>query len=120
LASLVLASTAVEHGAGNVAVNGFLIDMPALFERFVTVSLREALVADYGGRVDEQARYYFDRAAQVILRPDIVWQSGTEIRCHAIDLSLEPDQLLGQVRDLAGTIAAAQGEAHLTPRGSFQ
>ena len=75
---------------------------------------------DYGGRVDEQARYYFDRAAQVILRPDIVWQSGTEIRCHAIDLSLEPDQLLGQVRDLAGTIAAAQGEAHLTPRGSSQ
>lgn len=45
LASLVLAGTAVEHGAGNVAVNGFLIDMPTLFEKFVRVALREALVA---------------------------------------------------------------------------
>jgi 5-methylcytosine-specific restriction enzyme subunit McrC len=165
LASLVLAATAVEHGAGNVAVNGFLIDMPLLFERFVTVSLREALTADFGGRVDGQARYYFDQAAQVILRPDIVWQtrgapaavidakykaekpagypnadlyqllayctilglpsghlvyargnaeparhvvrqSGTEILCHAVDLSLDPEPLLGQLRDLARTIAS--------------
>jgi 5-methylcytosine-specific restriction enzyme subunit McrC len=165
LASLVLAATAVEHGAGNVAVNGFLIDMPALFERFVTVSLREALVAGFGGRVDDQVRYYFDQAAEVVLRPDIVWQadgaaaavidakykaekpagypnadlyqllayctilglraghlvyargnaeparhvvrqSGIEILCHAIDLSLEPERLVSQMRDLAGTIAS--------------
>jgi 5-methylcytosine-specific restriction enzyme subunit McrC len=111
-----------------------------------------------------QARYYFDQAAQVILRPDIVWQSGgspaavidakykaekpagypnadlyqllayctilglpsghlvyargnaeparhlvrqsgIEILCHAVDLSLEPDQLLSRLRDLARTIA---------------
>jgi 5-methylcytosine-specific restriction enzyme subunit McrC len=165
LASLVLTATAIEHGAGNVAVNGFLIDMPKLFERFVTVALREALVAGFGGRVDSQTRYYFDQAAQIVLRPDIVWQaggaatavidakykaekpagypnadlyqllaycttlglpsghlvyargnaqparhvvrqSGTEILCHAVDLSLEPEPLLSELRDLARTIAS--------------
>jgi 5-methylcytosine-specific restriction enzyme subunit McrC len=55
-------------------VNGFLLDMPRLFEDFITVALREALVASYGGRVDDQDRNYFDDAAQVVLRPDIVWK----------------------------------------------
>ena len=54
LASLVLDATSVEHDAGNVAVNGFLLDMPLLFEQFVTVALREAIEAGFGGRVDDQ------------------------------------------------------------------
>jgi 5-methylcytosine-specific restriction enzyme subunit McrC len=74
LAGLVLHATSVEHGPGGIAVNGFLLDMPRLFEDFVTVALREALVASYGGRVDDQDRNYFDDAAQVVLRPDIVWK----------------------------------------------
>ena len=76
LAELVLHATSVEHGPGGVAVNGFLLDMPRLFEDFVTVALREALVARYGGRVSGQDRSYFDEAAQVALRPDIVWKIG--------------------------------------------
>ena len=56
LAELVLRATSIEHGSGGVAVNGFLLDMPLLFEEFVTVALREALVAAYGGRVDGQDR----------------------------------------------------------------
>ena len=56
LAELVLRATSVEHESGGVAVNGFLLDMPKLFEDFVTVALREALVAAYGGRVDGQDR----------------------------------------------------------------
>ena len=147
-------------------MNGFLLDMPMLFEDFVTVALREALVAAFGGRVDDQVRYYFDQAGQVVLRPDIVWklggspvavidakykaekpagypnadlyqllayctvlglpcghlvyakgneeparhvvrQSGIEIFCHAVDLGLAPNMLLGQMRDLARTIASA-------------
>lgn len=73
-AELVLRSTSVEHAVGAVAVNGFLIDMPLLFEDFVTVALREALEAAYGGRVAGQARHYFDVAGRVVLRPDIVWR----------------------------------------------
>jgi 5-methylcytosine-specific restriction enzyme subunit McrC len=164
LASLVLDATSVEHDAGNVAVNGFLLDMPLLFEQFVTVALREAIEAGFGGRVDDQVRYCFDQAGRVVLRPDIVWkvggapvavidakykaekpagylnadlyqllayctilglrtghlvyakgnedparhvvrQSGVEIFCHAIDLSVAPDELIGRMRDLAAAIA---------------
>lgn len=57
-------------------VNGFLLDMPRLFEDFVTVALREALVTAYDGRVDAQDRHHFDEAGQVLLRPDIVWKLG--------------------------------------------
>ena len=74
LAELVLRATSVEHEFGTVAVNGFLLDMPGLFEDFVTVALREALVSAYGGRVDDQDRNHFDEAGQVRLRPDIVWK----------------------------------------------
>jgi len=74
LAELVLRATSVEHERGGVAVNGFLLDMPKLFEDFVTVALREALVPAYGGRVADQDRNHFDEAGQVLLRPDIVWK----------------------------------------------
>jgi len=49
-------------------------NMPRLFEDFVTVALREALVPAYGGRVDDQDQNHFDEAGQVRLRPDIVWK----------------------------------------------
>jgi 5-methylcytosine-specific restriction enzyme subunit McrC len=166
LASLVLDATSVEHGTGNIAVNGFLLDMPSLFERFVTVTLREAITERFGGRVEDQVRYHLDQADQVPLRPDIVWklggtavavidakykaekpagypnadlyqllayctilglpvghlvyargnasparhvvrQSGIEILCHAIDLSQPPEQLIGQMNNLAEVITAA-------------
>ena len=74
LAELVLRATSVEHEPGGVAVNGFLLDMPKIFEDFVTVALRETLVPRYGGRVADQDRSHFDEAAQVALRPDIVWK----------------------------------------------
>jgi len=74
VAELVLRATSVEEGTGGVIVNGFLLDMPKLFEDFVTVALREALVATYGGRVDDQDPHRFDEAGQVLLRPDIVWK----------------------------------------------
>ena len=37
----------------------------------------------------------------------VVRQSGTEIFCHALDLSQPPDMLLSQMRDLAQSIASA-------------
>ena len=73
-------ATSVEHEFGGVAVNGFLLDMPKLFEDFVTVALREALVPAYGGRVADQDRNHLDEAGQVVLRPDIVWKIGGSAR----------------------------------------
>jgi len=43
--------------------------MRALFEQFVTVAPWGALMADFSGRADDQT-------AQVVLRPDIVWNVG--------------------------------------------
>jgi 5-methylcytosine-specific restriction enzyme subunit McrC len=80
VAELVLRATSVEQGTGGITVNGFLLDMPKLFEDFVTVALREALVTAYGGRVDDQDRHRFDEAGRVELRPDIVWKlRGTAV-----------------------------------------
>lgn len=76
LAELVLRATSAEHTAGTVAVSGFLLDMPQLFEDFVTVALREAIEGSHGGRVIDQSRHYLDEAALVVLIPDIVWRVG--------------------------------------------
>ncbi|MGH3305937.1 MAG: McrC family protein [Streptosporangiaceae bacterium] len=74
VAELVLRATSVEHGPGGVAVTGFLLDMPLVFEEFVTVALREALESCCGGRVVGQDRGWFlDEAKRVSLRPDVVW-----------------------------------------------
>jgi 5-methylcytosine-specific restriction enzyme subunit McrC len=164
LAELVLRATSAEHAAGAVAVNGFLLDMPRLFEDFVTVALREAIEAVHGGSVVGQSRHYLDEAGLVVLRPDIVWRAGgavaavidakykagnpsgfpnadlyqllayctalglrvghlvyaagneeparyvvrragTEIICHALDLSKPPAALLVEMSHLADAIA---------------
>jgi 5-methylcytosine-specific restriction enzyme subunit McrC len=76
LAELVLRATSVEHAAGTVAVNGFLIDMPRLFQDFVTVALREALEGTYGGRLAAEPLHHLDEAGRVRLYPDIVWHIG--------------------------------------------
>ncbi|WP_131738698.1 McrC family protein [Actinomadura roseirufa] len=75
LAELVLRATSAEHGPGGVAINGFLLDMPQLFEDFVTAALRDAL-APYGGRLRSQDPHFLDEAQQVNLKPDIVWYQG--------------------------------------------
>jgi 5-methylcytosine-specific restriction enzyme subunit McrC len=77
LAELVLRGTALQHQAGAVSVNGFLLDMPRLFEDFVTVALREAL-SPFGGVAKTQDRHHLDLAAAVDLRPDLVWHREGE------------------------------------------
>ena len=46
----------------------------------------------------------------------VVRQAGVEIVCHALDLSLAPDMLIGQMHDLARTIASAGRTARDTAR----
>jgi 5-methylcytosine-specific restriction enzyme subunit McrC len=57
-------------------LNGFLIDMPRLFQDFVTVALREAIEGTYGGRVAAEPLHHLDEAGRVRLYPDLVWQVG--------------------------------------------
>lgn len=76
LAELVLRATSFEHAVGTVAVNGFLIDMPQLFQDFVTVALREELEGTYGGRLAAEPLHHLDEAGRMRLYPDIVWHIG--------------------------------------------
>jgi 5-methylcytosine-specific restriction enzyme subunit McrC len=166
LAELVLRATSAEHATGGVAINGFLLDMPHLFEDFVTVGLRETVEGPYGGVVIAQSRHHLDEAGGVELRPDIIWRrsnetaavidakykaekpsgfpnadlyqllayctvlglgvghlvyaagneqparyvvrgAGTEIVCHALNLSQTPAELLAEVKRLASAIVEA-------------
>jgi 5-methylcytosine-specific restriction enzyme subunit McrC len=79
LAELVLRTTSIQYGRGGVAVNGLLLDMPKVFEGFVTTALREELEAAYGGRVRSQLIRHLDVAGRIALIPDIVWQRQREI-----------------------------------------
>ncbi len=74
LAELVLRATSFEHAPGDVAVTGFLLDMPVLFEGFVTMALGDALVSAFGGRICPQDWHDFDELGRVRLRPDLVWK----------------------------------------------
>jgi 5-methylcytosine-specific restriction enzyme subunit McrC len=74
LAELVLRTTSIEYGEGGIAVNGLLVDMPTVFEDFLTAALREELEASYGGRVRSRLVRHLDVAGRVEIIPDIVWQ----------------------------------------------
>lgn len=77
LAELVLRATSVEHATGLVAINGFLLDMPRLFEDFVTVAIGEEL-RRHDGRVQPQDSHHLDQDAHIRIKPDLVWhRSGT-------------------------------------------
>ncbi|MFD8323611.1 McrC family protein [Kitasatospora purpeofusca] len=71
LAEALLAGTTPEHRPGELRLDGFLFDMNALFEDFVTGALREA-VREHGLSARLQDRHHLDTARLVRLRPDLV------------------------------------------------
>lgn len=77
LAEIIWHGTSVEQDPGPVSVNGFLIDMPKVFEDFVTVALGEEL-RHRGGRVRRQYSCFLDVASCVRLHPDLVWHQRGE------------------------------------------
>jgi 5-methylcytosine-specific restriction enzyme subunit McrC len=74
LADMVLRGASVEHYGGAVRIDGFLFDMNKVFEDFVTIALREALIgSDSGGLTKLQARHHLDEDNTVLMKPDFVW-----------------------------------------------
>ncbi|MFE1989630.1 McrC family protein [Streptomyces mirabilis] len=73
LAELLLADRSVQLGSANAtAVDGFLLDMPAVFERFLTLALSTAL-ARHGIRCAAQEQHHrLDTEGHIRMRPDIV------------------------------------------------
>ncbi|WP_306316455.1 MULTISPECIES: McrC family protein [unclassified Streptomyces] len=73
LARAILEGASAEHRTGELRINGFLFDMNKLFEDFVCVALREALLP-YGGHSSLQAKgIHFDEDAAIRMKPDFVW-----------------------------------------------
>ncbi|WP_243727025.1 McrC family protein [Actinocrispum wychmicini] len=71
LAELVLQGASVENRGGGVAVNGFLFDMPKVFEDFVTIALCEKFAA-IAGHCGLQTAIYLDERNAIKMKPDFV------------------------------------------------
>ena len=82
LSRLILRHSSFESGRGLVRASGFLMDMNAVFQEFVTVALREALgVSERTFRSDTNVRNLtlnedWDEAGKVRLYPDLSWWDG--------------------------------------------
>ncbi|MEU1507083.1 restriction endonuclease [Kitasatospora sp. NPDC005748] len=71
LAEVILAGASPEHRPGDLRLDGFLFDMNALFEDFVTGALREA-VREHGLTARLQDRHHLDTVGRIRIRPDLV------------------------------------------------
>jgi 5-methylcytosine-specific restriction enzyme subunit McrC len=78
LARLILSTSGLEARAGGQDASAFLIDMNALFERFVRVALREALRLDVSAfpAAARRRQIFLDMERGVRLRPDLSWWIG--------------------------------------------
>jgi 5-methylcytosine-specific restriction enzyme subunit McrC len=75
LAELVLRNRSAEQGEGTIAANGFLVNMPYLFEDFVRHAVGRALCEIGGGRyLHQQPTWYLDTTRDLELKPDLVWE----------------------------------------------
>ena len=75
LSRLILRHSAFESGRGNVRASGFLIDMNAVFQEFVTEALRQALGVS-SRQFTERPIPSLDEGNRVHLRPDFTWWDG--------------------------------------------
>jgi 5-methylcytosine-specific restriction enzyme subunit McrC len=72
LAEMILRGNAVDQVAGDIRLGGFLIDMAKAFEDFVTAALTQAFRV-HGGWCRPQDRHHLDVAADIVMKPDLVW-----------------------------------------------
>jgi 5-methylcytosine-specific restriction enzyme subunit McrC len=83
LARMILLSRSVDVLDAGVRATGFLVNMNAVFEEFVTTALTHAL-RPWGGRcVAQDTRYRLDQAGLIPLRPDLV-RYGADGRPQAV------------------------------------
>ncbi|MFI6295937.1 McrC family protein [Nonomuraea sp. NPDC050790] len=74
LAEIVWRATSPEHAPGSTVANGFLFNLPKIFEDFVTVAISEELHASFGGAAYPQYPCHLDEAFAVRMKPDLVWE----------------------------------------------
>ncbi|BBC32812.1 hypothetical protein SGFS_041060 [Streptomyces graminofaciens] len=73
LAELLLSARAPQpEGAASITMDGFLLDMPRVFERFLTLALGAALTRHGIRCADQETHHRLDEAGRVPFRPDLV------------------------------------------------
>lgn len=96
LACLVLASSSFEHRQGDVAVDAFVLDVPKVFEDFVTAALTDALPPLLAGSsVADQYPTHLDTGAEVDMRPDIVWLDDRLRALAVLDAKYKEEKVSG-------------------------
>lgn len=96
LARLVLASSSFEHRVGSVAVDGFVLDVPKIFEDFVSAVMSDVLPTLLpGSSVMDQYPTSLDKGAEVDMRPDIVWLDDALRPLAVIDAKYKEERLSG-------------------------
>jgi 5-methylcytosine-specific restriction enzyme subunit McrC len=75
LARLILAGRSLEQPVGPVTASGFLFDLNAVFENWLTTALRVTL-RPFGGVLRAQWPGHLDLRRRIRLRPDLVWERG--------------------------------------------
>ena len=126
LSRLILRHTSFETDRGRIRAPGFLMDMNAVFQGFVTQALRDALRAsEHVFRSDENVRgVTLDEAEKITLKPDLSWWDGSictfvgDVKYKRIRYEHAPNadlyQLLAYATALdlpGGLLVYAQGEA---------
>lgn len=81
ISRLVIEQRSLEFPGHTQRGSAFLFNMNQVFERYVEVSLRDALESRRG-RVDGQRSIYLDEDDTLLMKPDITWWSGNQ--CLAV------------------------------------
>ncbi|MFZ4487393.1 MAG: McrC family protein, partial [Candidatus Nanopelagicales bacterium] len=119
LAELVLAASSFEHRGGDVGIDGFVLDMPSIFEGFLTHALRAAfLTLDPRTIVRGQFPGFLDVDDRVQMRPDIVWLDSVNGPLAVIDAKYKAEKVSGYpnadvYQALAYATALGLSDAHL-------
>ncbi|MEU1465683.1 restriction endonuclease [Streptomyces sp. NPDC005727] len=118
LAELLLTDRSVQlEGARTTDVDGFVLAMPAVFERFLTLALGDAL-ARHGIRIAAQEQHHrLDTQGRVRMRPDLVlYRAGrivtvVDAKYATLDTTTAPTEHLYQL--LSYCTALGLGQGHL-------
>ena len=82
LSRLILRHTSIDASRGDVRATGFLVDMNAVFQEFVTQALRQALGLSARIFCSDRAipDIWLDEAESIRLKPDLTWWDGGECK----------------------------------------
>lgn len=96
LAELILSGSSFEHRVGHLRIDGFVLDMPTIFEDFVSAALRDALLPFRpGSAVVSQFRTTLDEGGLVDMRPDVVWLDDLEQPLAVMDAKYKAEKVSG-------------------------